>query len=74
MSTENILEEIKKILEERIRRNKTYIDNSIELIQTEKRPLEVIVTLTDEIKRTQIRVSELQEILRILSSLPNQES
>lgn len=55
--------DVKNNIKERIKIHEKYIAESIELIQTEKRPVDVICTLTEEIKRLQIRISELNSVL-----------
>ena len=57
------ISDVRNSIQERIKRHKDYINSSLELIQNENRPIDVILTLTDEIKRTQIRISELEGVL-----------
>jgi hypothetical protein len=57
------ISDVRDSIQERIKRHKDYINSSLELIQNENRPIDVILTLTDEIKRTQIRISELESVL-----------
>ena len=57
------ISDVRNSIQERIERHEQYINSSIELIQTEKRPIDVICTLTEEIKRTEIRISELKQVL-----------
>jgi hypothetical protein len=60
---ESLLSDLRNTIQERIEKHEQYINSSIELIQTEKRPIDVICTLTEEIKRTEIRISELKQVL-----------
>jgi hypothetical protein len=57
------ISDVRNSIQERIKRHEQYINSSIELIQNEKRPMDVIYTLTEEIKRTEIRISELKQVL-----------
>jgi tRNA G26 N,N-dimethylase Trm1 len=57
------ISDVRNSIQERIKRHKDYINSSLELIKNENRPTDVILTLTDEIRRIKIRISELEGVL-----------
>lgn len=58
-----LMSDVRNSIQKRIQKHKDYINSSLELIKNENRPIDVILTLTDEISRTQIRISELEAVL-----------
>lgn len=57
------ISDVRNSIQGRIKRHKDYISSCYDIIQNESRPIDVISTLIDEIKRTQIRISELEGVL-----------
>ena len=57
------ISDVRNSIQERIKRHKDYISSCYDIIQNESRPIDVISTLIDEIKRTHIRISELEGVL-----------
>lgn len=57
------ISDVRNSIQERIKRHKDNITSCLELIQTKGRETDVVLNLSDSIKNSEIRISELELVL-----------
>ena len=57
------ISDVRNSIQERIKKHKDNISSCLELIQTKGRETDVVLNLSDSIKNSEIRISELKLVL-----------
>lgn len=57
------ISDVRNSIQERIKRHKDNISSCLELIQTKGRETDVVLNLSDSIRNSEIRISELELVL-----------